>query len=328
MIFKAAGLAVLVLFSTIQVFPQELAAGIQRSPERALVLIESDTTVGSGFLVTSTGIVVTAFSTLFRASRVTITTHNGEMFDTVTLLAFDRFRNLAVLKIDGHDFPFVEVTKTPGVKAGDGVSIVGYEFKNERTTLFSQPRIISSLEDLSGNDSIQFTTPVTETSGLVVLRGDGRVIGFATPMLEAIGGQPTIVASSSLRQILNSVDQTRPIFQWKGPSVTFNKKPLVGISGYWKSTNGNVYLVEDKGDQVNITNMSSPKFRYQARWEGDLLVGIGYNDDKKRFVLRMNDVDHILRAVFKFESKDDQETVLQKARKEIEKPDDIWIRLR
>ena len=320
---RPVGLVVLLMLSAIQAVPQEPAPDRKRNAERSVVIVRSDTASGTGVLLTSTGIVISTFSTLHHASRVTITTYNGETYDTVTLLALDRLRNLAIVKIDGHELPFVELSKSTQPKSGDSVTALGYSFKDSLPTLFSEQRTISSFAN--DDDSIQFTPPATETGGSVIVGPNGKVIGLLVPAPS--GGQPAIATSKYLKQVLNSVDQTRPIFQWRGPGATFNKKPLVGISGYWKSSNGNVYLVEDKGDQVNITNMSSPKFRYKARWEEDLLIGIGYNDDTKRFVLRVSNPDHLLRAVFKFETKDTKETVIQKARQELKKPDDLWIRI-
>ena len=325
-VITRAGLAALILVSPILAIPQQLIR-VDGTAERAIVSVVSDTGHGAGFLAASTGVIVTALEIIDRASRVTITTYSGEIYDTVTLLALDRSRNLAVLKINGSGLPFMEVGNSLQMKSGGQVSTFGYSFGKEPPGLLSQERVVSIISNGSGDNSIQLTAAVSETSGSVVVESSGRVMGLLLPLSEREGRAERIIASKYLRQVISSVDQTNPIFQWRGTSTTFRLKPVVGISGYWKSSKGNVYLVEDKGDRVNITNMSSPRFRYEAHWEGNLLIGIGYDDDKKRFVIRVVDRDHLLRAIFRFEKNENKETTIRRAEEKIKKPDDVWVRI-
>src|ERR1700722_16378786 len=65
----------------------------------------TETVRGSGFLVTKDGYIVTNNHVVEKANKVTVTLTNGKKF-VATIVGTDPKTDLAVIKIDGNDYPF------------------------------------------------------------------------------------------------------------------------------------------------------------------------------------------------------------------------------
>lgn len=105
------------------------------------------------------------------------------------------------------------------------------------------------------------------------------------------------------------------------------------ISGYWKSSNGSVLLIEDDGGKVVVHHYETYNrdIAYEAHWVDEIALGYVFSDyNKYRFVLKIADLDHIwMKRVWSLNLKDSYEKILKKAiQKSREQPDEIWTRMR
>jgi serine protease Do len=87
---------------------------------------------GSGFLISSDGLVLTNAHVVDGAKEVTVKLSDHREFKAKVLGA-DRASDIAVLKIDGHDFPSVRLGDSEQLGVGDYVLAIGEPFGLEET---------------------------------------------------------------------------------------------------------------------------------------------------------------------------------------------------
>jgi serine protease Do len=145
---------------------------------------------GAGFIIDSTGIVVTNNHVVKDAATITVTLSNGATYKA-KVLGTDPKTDLAVLKIDaGHPLPFVELGDSSQVQQGEWVVALGNPFGLEGTVTAG---IVSALGRDIGDGPydkfIQIDAPINEgNSGGPLFDQQGQVIGINTAILSPTGG--------------------------------------------------------------------------------------------------------------------------------------------
>lgn len=85
------------------------------SPSVVLILVGQGagrlTSEGSGVIVRSDGILLTAYHLIKNAREVQVRLKNGEVYDKVELIGFDERRDVAALKVPATGLPDVLVAK-------------------------------------------------------------------------------------------------------------------------------------------------------------------------------------------------------------------------
>ena len=93
---------------------QDLADVIEKS-ERSVVRIEvkgnKGDSLGSGFVVESSGIIVTNVHVLAGAQKATATFANGKKYNIEGTYYFDESRDICIAQIDGEDLPTIDINK-------------------------------------------------------------------------------------------------------------------------------------------------------------------------------------------------------------------------
>ena len=120
------------LATTPNVAPNTVGRAFQRSADAAVKLYGSGVGrargYGTGFLISSDGKIVTTLSILTRSPNVRAVLGDGRQFDA-KLLRADEYRQLALLKIDAKDLPFLQLVHSDGLAVGDTVIALGNWFK-------------------------------------------------------------------------------------------------------------------------------------------------------------------------------------------------------
>jgi len=80
--------------------------------------------LGSGFIVSSDGVVITNQHVVSDADSIVVTTRDGHDYQA-TRLGEDPLTDIAVLKIDGHDFPTVALGRSIDLMIGEWVVAIG-----------------------------------------------------------------------------------------------------------------------------------------------------------------------------------------------------------
>jgi tetratricopeptide (TPR) repeat protein len=144
--------------------------------------------LGSGFIVSADGKIVTNYHVIKGAHSAVSKLPDGASFTVEGVLAFDPDKDLALLKVDGNNLPFLALSPNSGIHVGDHVIAIGSPLGLEGSV---SDGIISALRNEKPDEKwIQTTAPVSHgSSGGPLLNMNGDVVGVITWGLSAQDGQ-------------------------------------------------------------------------------------------------------------------------------------------
>ena len=146
---------------------------------------------GSGFFISADGFIVTNNHVVENATRITVRLSDQREFQA-RLVGRDADTDLAVLKVEGSDFPFVSFEEAADPRVGDWVIAVGNPFNLGGTATAG---IVSArARDISDNrtpytDYLQIDAAINRgNSGGPTFDIYGRVIGVNSAIFSPTGG--------------------------------------------------------------------------------------------------------------------------------------------
>lgn len=207
----------------------------------------SATSYGSGVIISSDGMIVTNYHVIENANSVVVVTDDDKKYEAKVLGA-DSSLDLAVLKIEASDLPYLEIADSDELQVGDlAVAIgnpLGSEFANTVTD-----GIISGLDRNLSSESgetgfIQTNASINSgNSGGALVNGQAQLIGINSMKIQSNGmtsveGMGFAIPSNTVVNFVNSV---------KDGSNTNNstKGAWLGISGY--------NMDEDIANQIGVS---------------------------------------------------------------------------
>ena len=168
---------------------------------------------GSGFFISADGYIVTNNHVVEGADKITVRTSDDRSLKA-TLVGRDPATDLAVVKVEGSNFPFVNFEDRAKPRVGDWVVAVGNPFNLGGTATAG---IVSALgrANVSGSsyvDYMQIDAPINRgNSGGPTFDMYGRVVGVNTAIFSPSGGSvgigfdiPADVAASITRDLISS----------------------------------------------------------------------------------------------------------------------------
>ena len=104
-------------------------AQIAKRASPSVVVIQGKTdsgdVLGSGFIVSKDGKIVTNLHVIREMKTASVELANGDSFDSVSVLATDEPRDLAVVKIAGFNLSVLDLGNSDALNVGEPVVIVG-----------------------------------------------------------------------------------------------------------------------------------------------------------------------------------------------------------
>jgi serine protease Do len=181
--------------------------------------------LGSGVLVSADGLIVTNEHVVGDADHIKVTLSDRRAFDA-TVVGVDRKTDLAVLKIDGKDLPWVPFGDSTQLRPGEVVLAVGNPFGLTQTVTMGivsgvgrQGVGISDYEDFIQTDAA--INPGNSGGAMVNTRGE--LIGINTAIFTQSGGYEGIgfaIPAELARTITQSlVEHGRVVRGWLGVSI-------------------------------------------------------------------------------------------------------------
>jgi serine protease Do len=195
---------------------------------------------GSGFFISRDGYAVTNNHVVQNAESVQVTTDDGKIY-TAKVIGTDSRTDLALIKIDGSDFPYVKLADN-SPRVGDWVLAVGNPFGLGGTVTAG---IVSARgRDIGAgpyDDFIQIDAPVNKgNSGGPTFDVDGNVIGVNTAIFSPSGGSvgiafaiPADVVKSVIAQLRDKGSVTRG---WIGVQIQTVTPDLADSMGLKQAT--------------------------------------------------------------------------------------------
>jgi serine protease Do len=215
---------------------------------------------GSGFFISGDGYIVTNNHVVDHASEVTVTTSDGKSMPA-KVIGVDSKTDLALLKADGRDFPYVTfAAHTPRV--GDWVIAVGNPFGLGGTVTAG---IVSARgRDIGSgpyDDFLQIDAPVNHgNSGGPTFNAEGEVVGVNTAIFSPSGGSVGIgfaIASDVVQSVVQQLKDTGSVTRgWIGVQIQNVTADLADDLGL-KATTGALVAAAQKDSPAAAAGVKS-----------------------------------------------------------------------
>ena len=249
MLFCLLGL--LVSYSASQ---QNVSDVVKRSSDAVVLIVISnssgeETALGSGFLVSADGEIVTNYHVIKEAHSAIVKLSNGAFFPVAGVLASDSDKDLAVLKVNGKNLPFLTVGDIDKLHVGDHVVAIGSPLGLEGTV---SDGIVSSVRDVASKKWIQTTAPVSHgNSGGPLLDMNDQVVGVITWGVNLDVGQNLNFAAPSneiTRLLITAHQQAKPL----ASVVAKSEGSFTGATIWTSLTTGSDYNLRQDGDYLYV----------------------------------------------------------------------------
>jgi serine protease Do len=226
---------------------------------------------GSGFIISPDGYILTNNHVVQNAQKITVKTKDEKQY-RAKIIGRDKYSDLAVIKIDGHDLKPVKLGDSSKIRPGQWAIAIGSPQGLDHTVTLG---IISALSrqipELSNVSFIQTDAAINPgNSGGPLLNIKGEVIGINTAILgsaQNIGfAIPVNVAKNAVNQLKSGQSIGHP---WLGIAMSPMTKEVAAALGISANTKGVVIgkvLPNSPAEKAGLT-------------EGDIIQRI----DGKRF---------------------------------------------
>jgi serine protease Do len=245
----------------------------------------TESAAGTGMIVTKDGYVLTNKHVVDGATKVTVITDAGDVYENVKVAATDPLNDVAFLKIDGvQDLPAVELGNSKTLKVGQPVMAIGNALGQYQNTVTQG--VISGLgrsitaEDGNGEsenltDMIQTDASINPgNSGGPLVNAAGQVIGMNTAVSTSANGLGFAIPIGAVRGMLVTLTQSGTAakaylgvyYQAITPELATEKKLPVKKGAY-----------VSRGDNQTAVIKGSPAEQAGVK-DGDIITKV--NDDE------------------------------------------------
>ena len=216
--------------------------------------------LGSGFIISADGMIVTNHHVIVNADTVTVRLSDGREF-TAEVIGSDALTDIAVLDIDTPDgLPFVEFGDSDAIRVGDSVVAMGSPFGLGGTV--TSGIISATSRNINAgpfDDFIQTDAAINRgNSGGPLFNEHGQVIGVNTAIFSPAGGSVGIgfaVPAEIANEIVADLSDDGQIQRgWLGVQIRPMSDEVAEVLGYDEPTGAVVQDVFTDGpaDQAGL----------------------------------------------------------------------------
>ena len=165
---------------------------------------------GSGFIVTKDGYIVTNNHVVENATKVAVTLSSGKK-TTAKVIGTDPKTDLAVIKIEGDNYPFISFGDSDALEVGEWAIAIGNPFGLQESVTVGvvSAKGRNELNIAAIEDFIQTDAAINPgNSGGPLLNVDSEVIGVNTAIVSGSGGYMGIgfaIPSNMAKQIMSQL---------------------------------------------------------------------------------------------------------------------------
>ena len=235
---------------------------------------DSGDVLGSGFIVSKDGKIVTNLHVIRDMKTASVQLANGEVFDSPSVLAVDELRDLAIIRIAGPNLTTLAMGNSDTLTVGERVVVVGSPLGLDTTVTAG---ILSAIRDSGkGFKLLQTDAAVNHgNSGGPLVAGNGLAIGVVSSILRSDSAQGLnfAIPINYVRGLLNNLHEPMNLEQMRrtlgtttsqkqqnspplGETLDWLKEKISiwGRSG-WRDSLGEEFLqsIPEKFDSCNVT---------------------------------------------------------------------------
>jgi serine protease Do len=173
---------------------------------------------GTGFIISDDGYILSNYHVVGEADEITVKLHDGREFDAKKV-GVDPKSEVAVIKIDAEDLPYLELGDSSAIEVGEWVVAIGNPFGLTETLTVGvvSAKGRSNIGIADYEDFIQTDAAINPgNSGGPLLTVDGKVIGVNTAIFSRTGGYmgigfavPINMARNIKNQLIEKGEVTR-----------------------------------------------------------------------------------------------------------------------
>jgi serine protease Do len=235
--------------------------------------------MGSGFIFDPDGYILTAEHIVHGADKIEVTLPDNRTFEA-KWLGSDYEHDVAVLKIQGGNFPHVELGDSSDLMIGEWAIAIGNPFGHvvESASPTVSVGVVSALHrqmKSAGQGNFRFYDDLVHTdasinpgnSGGPLVNALGQAIGVNVAFITASGGSPGIgfavpvnVARDAARKL---IAENRPGGPWTGVYLVEVTPAVAKYLG----------LPDEDGLLINDIDENGPAFEYNLR-RGDVILAV------------------------------------------------------
>lgn len=252
--------SLLTLIASYSVAQQNVADVVKKSSDAVVLIVISnasgeETALGSGFLISADGEIVTNHHVIKDAHSAIVKLSNGAFFPVAGVLADDSDRDLAIIRVNGKSLPFLSLGEIDKVQVGDHVVAIGSPLGLEGTV---SDGVVSAFRDLNNRKWIQTTAPASHgNSGGPLLDMSDHVVGVITLGVNPELGQNlnfAVPCSEVASLIVTAHQHATPL-----ASVADKTASTLSNGTVWTSmTTGRDYTIRQDGDYLYMDWVSIP----------------------------------------------------------------------
>lgn len=244
--------------------------------------------MGSGVLASNDGYIITNHHVIgARPERIVVTLHNGETLEGKTVWS-DSSLDLAVVKIDGNNYPYCKLGDAKSLRVGESVVAIGnpLSMQFERTVTAGIVSALGrsiSIENDAGEtsymeDLIQTDASINPgNSGGPLLNSEGEVIGINTIKVSTAEGMGFAVPVNVCVPV---IDRLQSVGQFR--------TPYLGLYAYTPAAARYLGADDDIKEGMFVAKLDTegPAFAAGLRY-GDIITAI--NNEKVNTMLSLRE---------------------------------------
>lgn len=202
-----------------------LALTPDKIAERAIpsiVLIKTASGLGTGFVVSSDGLIATNLHVIGEARQATVTVADGREFTNIEVINYDGAHDLLLLRIPAKNLSALALGDSAKVKVGERVVAIGHPFGLGNTV---SDGLVSAVRKINPQLTVlQVSAPISQgSSGGPLFNESGEVIGISTLIVTQGQNLNFGMPVNQLKSMLRTGKGT-PLASWKPPESQARRK--------------------------------------------------------------------------------------------------------
>jgi serine protease Do len=234
-----------------------------RSPQGMAPQKRLEQGLGSGFIISKDGYILTNNHVVGDVDKITVELQDGRKFENAKLIGTDPASEVALIKIDGDNFPVLPMGDSKSAQIGDWVVAIGNPFGLNETVTVGVVSAVgrSNVHIATYENFIQTDAAINPgNSGGPLIDLDGKVIGINTAIFSQSGGYmgigfaiPINMARTIEQQLKAHGKVTRGYLGIYGQDVTSDMQELLQL----KSSQGVIVASVEKDSPADKAGLKS-----------------------------------------------------------------------